>query len=577
MRIGQGTRRRLPLGKALLRRRPFLVACTVVGTLLAGVVMLARSPIYQAQAYIQYDPQRYGFAVQQDEAGPVLNPRLEAEARDLWSLAGLQIAPRTEQAPIFAVGDEGVLVAAGQAADPLRAGEIADQGANALVRAMRSLNGWNLLRTLLRREIALQASGQPEPATVLTPHLFALLDAGFLGYDPTIPVTPAPPALFAQDVEDVIQAVELMHQRYTRRVSLLFEKLDRLSDAAERVQVEAEISWVTQQREELGRTLITLYRQGDALIQDHGGAELPQVQPAGPPQNPVGLPRWLYAVAGCAAGFLLGAALAWLDESMALLERLREIQRYTDLIWNLVLRDLKARYKNSILGYLWSLVNPLLLMIVFTVLFKWLLKTTIPNFPVFVIVGLLPWNFCATSVSGSVVSITGQSALIKKVYFPREVMPIAVVISNLINYLLALPAMVLIMLLLNAHFQPVALLFPVVVLIQTVFLLGLALLLSSLNVFFRDTQVIMEVLLTAWFFLTPVFYRLSDIVDERLARLVRWLNPMASLVDFYRDIFYLGGMPGLDALVRTMATAFLVLLVGYLFFIRLSPRFGEEV
>jgi homopolymeric O-antigen transport system permease protein len=268
--------------------------------------------------------------------------------------------------------------------------------------------------------------------------------------------------------------------------------------------------------------------------------------------------------------------LALLDESLGLAGRLRELLRYRDLIWNLVLRDLKARYKSSILGYLWSLVNPLLMMGVFTVLFRFLLKSGIPNFPVFIIVGLLPWNYFATSVSGAVVSITGQSNLIKKVYFPREVLPISLVIANLINYVLALPAMFLIMIVLKAHFQWVMLFFPLIALIETIFVLGVALFLSCLNVFFRDTQVVMEVVLTAWFFLTPIFYRLSDLVPDH-ARLVRWLNPMASLVDFYRDIFYLGGMPGWDALVRTLVTALIVLLVGYLFFVRFSSRFGEEV
>lgn len=587
MLIGHGTRLKRSPGKALLHRWLFLLVCAFLSGVLTGVVLLVRPPVVQVQAVVRFDPQRYRFAVVQTSSGPALQPALEKEAREFISMsspADLQALASIGRPLVFQAakepagdGERPVLVVLGRSADPARAYEIASHGATALGGAMQSLQGWELLRTLLRQTVYLQGQGKTPETFPLTPHLFDLLNAGLLIYDLSIPPASKVATLSTQDVDDITLAIQRAEARHSARIDALDGQKSHTQDPAEQDRIATEIASLAQEREVLRRTLLTLYRQRGALIQQPGGSSAPEVSlPAGPPQRPAGI-RYHYLLAGAAAGLLVGSVLALFDERLDLTGHLRELTAYRGLIWNLVMRDLKSRYKSSLLGYLWSLVNPLLMVAVFTILFKYLLKGDIPNFPVFIIAALLPWNYCANSVSGSVVSVTGQANLVKKVYFPREAIPIAVVLSNLINYLLALPAMIALMLLLNAHFQPALLLFPLIVLIETAFLLGVGLFLSCLNVFFRDTQVIMEVALLAWFFLTPIFYRLSDIADDRQARLVRWLNPMASLVDFYRDIFYLGGVPGWDAIIRTLITALLVLLVGYLFFLRFSPRFGEEL
>ena len=277
---------------------------------------------------------------------------------------------------------------------------------------------------------------------------------------------------------------------------------------------------------------------------------------------------------------------------MTILERLVELGRYRELIRNLVERDLKVRYKNSVLGFLWSLVNPLLMMAVFTVVFNFMLPHTgIHKFPVFVLCALLPWNFFSASVMGSVHSIVGNAHLIKKVYFPREVLPIAVVLSNLVNFLLALIVLFAMLFAFGINLSRWALLLPLIIVIQLLFTLGLAFVLSTLNVFYRDTSVIMEVVLLAWFFLTPVFYPIDILPQQRvlfglelpIRRLAYVLNPMGSLVSAYRDILWgslEGGPPGppaLDFLARTATTALIILAVGYWVFIRYSRVFGEEV
>ncbi|MGB9723160.1 MAG: ABC transporter permease [Chloroflexia bacterium] len=562
--------------QVLGRRWPWLLAGAVLGALLATAVLLARPPIYEARAVVHL-PGRYG-PVARDAEGNI-SPRVLQEARDFLVLDRVRLvaSAQIEQPIEFGLEGAEAFFALGRSTEAARAQELADSGGRALAEALRSVYGWDLLKVLLRRTLYLQGRGRTEPPTPLTPHLYELLEAGFLSYDPTIPVPDPAPLLSAQDVHDITLALQRMEERERARLDALFERRERTSDPAIRADIEAEIQAVKAGRTVLGRALMTLYKQGALLVQRAEPEAPPEVRPAGPTVEVESLPRWTYLLLGTGGGLLLASILALLDESCGLARHLGELLAYRELVWNLVLRDLKARYKSSFLGYLWSLVNPLLMMTVFTILFKFLLKSPIPNFPVFIIVALLPWNFCSSSVTGAVTCITAQSNLVKKVYFPREAIPIALVLANLINFLLALPAMFLIMLLLNARFQPAAALFPLIALIETIFLMGVALFLSALNVFFRDTQVITEVLLTAWFFLTPIFYRLGDIVDVQLARLVRWLNPMASLVDFYRDIFYLGGMPGWDAIVRTLVTALLVLLAGYLFFLRLSPRFGEEL
>lgn len=267
-------------------------------------------------------------------------------------------------------------------------------------------------------------------------------------------------------------------------------------------------------------------------------------------------------------------------------ERLRDLYSYRELIYNLVVRELKARYKNSVLGFVWSLLNPLAMMIVFSIVFGLLVPNTqIPKYPLFLLCGLIPWNFFSASVLGSVGSIVDNGNLVKKVYFPREALPIAGVLANLVNFLLAFIVLFAVLLIFRANISPWLWMLPVVILIQTVFTLGIAFFLSTINVFYRDTMMIMDVVMLAWFFLTPIFYTIELVpatlniggLALDLRRIVYILNPMASIINMYRDILYWGYRTDLDFVMRTAATALLVLVFGYWFFVRYSGRFGEEV
>ena len=271
---------------------------------------------------------------------------------------------------------------------------------------------------------------------------------------------------------------------------------------------------------------------------------------------------------------------------MELQYSLNQLFHYRELLRNLVARDLKVRYKNSVLGFLWSLINPLLMMLVFTVVFTVMMPTSnVEHFPAFVLIGLLPWNWFSTSLIGGLDSIVSHADLVRKVYFPHEVLPIAIVLSNLVNFLLSL--LVLFPLLFFSHVPvtPWVLFIPVIILTQLLFTVGLTFILATINVFYRDMRVIMEVVMLAWFFLTPVFYPI-EILPRQFSALGQtinvwqwmfYVNPMASLVAAYREVLYKGILPAGDFFARTFFTALAFLVIGYIVFRRFSPVFSEEV
>lgn len=255
-----------------------------------------------------------------------------------------------------------------------------------------------------------------------------------------------------------------------------------------------------------------------------------------------------------------------------------ELIRYRSLVFNLVSKDLKVRYKNSVLGFMWSLLNPLLMMLVFTFVFTQLIGVvgTIENFPVFVLIGLLAWNWTATSVAAGTKAITDNAPLINKVYFPRMLLPVSVVLSHMIHYILALPVLFVFMGIYGMSFSPWLVYLPVIIVVQTIFLIALVLILSALHVYFRDTIVLVEVGLTAWFFMTPIFYRVEDVVPG-LVQWMYWLNPMASIIAELHTVLYYGSVPDPLFMARTLVTALVLLVIGYVLFSRVSKHIGEHL
>ena len=253
-----------------------------------------------------------------------------------------------------------------------------------------------------------------------------------------------------------------------------------------------------------------------------------------------------------------------------------ELFRYRSLMRNLITKDLKVRYKNSVLGFFCSLLNPLLMMLVFTFVFTQLLGETIPDFPVFVLIGLLSWNWTATSIAAGTMSIVSNAPLISKVYFPRMMLPLSVVLANGVNYVLAFPVIFLFMIIYGIDFTPWLIYLPVIVAVQATLLCGLTLLLSAICVYFRDTTVLVDIGILAWFFLTPIFYRVEDVVPD-LVSWMYWLNPMASIIAELHTVLYYGGVPDPLFMARTFVTAVVILLLGFALFARVGRHMGEHL
>lgn len=273
--------------------------------------------------------------------------------------------------------------------------------------------------------------------------------------------------------------------------------------------------------------------------------------------------------------------------------KLLEIVRYRYLLRNLVTRDVKVRYKNSILGMLWSLLNPLLMMTVYTILFTRLLPNNdIRYYAIFILVAIIPWQFLQGTVIGGTNSVTGNAPLIKKVYFPRVLLPTSTLLSNLVHFSLAFLVLVVLLYAFGIGLTIHALWVPAILLTQMIFMLGLALFLATCQAFYRDTMMILDVAMLAWFFLTPIIYPYERLATNTVimgvamnpARLMRWLNPMASIIDSYRTVLWgtmesQGKPVSMDPLMlgRTFVTAVIVLIIGYLVFTKAEYLFGEKL
>ena len=274
-------------------------------------------------------------------------------------------------------------------------------------------------------------------------------------------------------------------------------------------------------------------------------------------------------------------------------KRFTELREYGYLLQNLIIRNIKARYKSSTLGILWSLLNPLGLMLVFTVVFSVLSGDNSPRqFPVFVLVGIIPWTFFSGSLMSGSNAIINNSGLIKKVYFPRELLPMATLFSELINFLFGFLVLILFLYLFGLGLTWHALWLIPILLTQLIFSLGLSFFLSAIATFYRDVTMILDVVLQAWFFLTPIFYSFETLFGENSTLLgitfnptqvMRWVNPMASIIDGYRTVLWgtirSSGPVSMHPpfLLRTFVTALVVLVAGYIIFVRAEHKFGEKL
>ena len=246
-----------------------------------------------------------------------------------------------------------------------------------------------------------------------------------------------------------------------------------------------------------------------------------------------------------------------------------------DLLQTLVARNMKLRYKRSVMGFAWSLLNPLAQLLVFGFVFTTVLPLNIPNYVVFLFSGLLPWTWFSGALSGHEAICRGIGELIRRPGFPIAILPVITLVSHLVHFLLALPVLLLFILAAKTTLTWTILALPLIIIIQFVFMLSLAYLLSTIHVTFRDTQYLLNILLMLGFYLTPVFYN-SAAVPQRL-HLIYSLNPMYHLINAYRAILLHDVWPDFVSLSLVAAASLVLLGIGYRYFLSTSSQFVEEI
>lgn len=260
-----------------------------------------------------------------------------------------------------------------------------------------------------------------------------------------------------------------------------------------------------------------------------------------------------------------------------MIRNLRELYQYRGLLLSLTQRELTARYRGSVLGFFWTFLNPTLLMLVYALLFGHFLKNNIPQYPYFMFVGLLPWIWFTSSVGAGASTISDRRDLLTKVRFPAQILPATVVATNLCNYLLSLPLMVMLGAFFHTWPSKHVLYFPVILLVQLIFTLALSFIISALNVAFRDLQHIIGNILTLWFFATPILYNVSVVPDSWYRNYFLYGNPMAVLIRAYQAIFYEHRRPDLLALGALMVASVILLWLSTVIFEQRREEFAELV
>jgi ABC-type polysaccharide/polyol phosphate export permease len=237
------------------------------------------------------------------------------------------------------------------------------------------------------------------------------------------------------------------------------------------------------------------------------------------------------------------------------------------------MRELRARYRGSLIGFFWTFLNPLLLMGVYSLVFTVYMRFRMENYGAFMFSGLLPWLWFSSALSSGAGSVVAGGSLITKAMFPPIVLPVVAVLSNLWNFLLSLPMLFLVFAVMKVPIGTAILVLPVVVAVQLVLSLGLALFFAAINVPYRDVQHLLANILTLWFFLCPVLYPLSQVPDRLQS--VALVNLMGVLVTAYQDVLFYDRLPRWDLLGVVLAAGLLILLLGDRVFRHYRERFAE--
>jgi len=260
-----------------------------------------------------------------------------------------------------------------------------------------------------------------------------------------------------------------------------------------------------------------------------------------------------------------------------MLRSILEIFRYSELIKTLVAKDLRVRYTNSVLGYAWTWLDPVMSMFTFILVFDIMLSIKVEHFPVFLLSGLIPWTFFSSSVISSVGSILNNAGLIKRVYYPREIFPLTIILSDGINMLFSLLLLIPVVLAFGLQITPKLLLLPIPTIFLFILTFGISLIVSSINVFLRDMSYIAPFVIRLWFFVTPIFYTIDGHIPEKYVNIYILLNPMAVIISLYRTSLMNYSFPALQHMLIAFSTCFLVFIIGYEFFKKIEDTMVKRI
>ena len=260
---------------------------------------------------------------------------------------------------------------------------------------------------------------------------------------------------------------------------------------------------------------------------------------------------------------------------------IKEIFKYRELLKNNVKKEVRGRYKNSILGVMWTFLNPLLQIAVYAMIFPYILKQQQPYYLIFVCVGLIPWSFFTTTIIQSTNTIIGNANIVKKVYFPREILPLSVVLSGAINFLIATIIILAFCIGGGKGITWHIIIFPIILLLQMILQLAISFVLSAVTVYIRDIEHFVQIVLMLMFYATPIVYSTSTLdgstTTARFMKKVIMLNPMTTIIEGYRSIFYTQTLPDFKGIGIWYIISIALLFIGWLIFKKLQKGFAEEL
>ncbi len=253
----------------------------------------------------------------------------------------------------------------------------------------------------------------------------------------------------------------------------------------------------------------------------------------------------------------------------------KNLYSYRELLKSNVKKEIRGKYKGSFLGVLWSFLNPLLQVMVYVIVFPYIMRVQTPNYLQYLIVGMIPWTFFSLALIQGTIAVRANSPIIKKVYFPREILPISVVLSGLVNFFISCIIILVFCLFGGLGISWHLILLPVVALLQFILTLGIVFMLSAINIYVKDIEYIVQFAINMLFYATPVLYQ-TTLFPEKI-RWILYLNPMTEIIEFYRDIFMYHQLPSLNAVLYLVGFAFVAFFIGIKIFRKLEKGFAEEV